>query len=109
LKTGQVLNELRSPNWLGGELGEDDLIAVYEKSHKKIFDSIVKYSRKELVAKHELYPIGEACEFGEWKITELGKERAWREGILLGAHLRHEYRNSASRSRSDDLSSHDEF
>jgi len=74
MKTKLVLQELRT-KWFS-ELNENDSGAVYEKSRKNLFDSIVKYSKKQLVLKGQIFPIGENCEFGKWKITELGLERA---------------------------------
>jgi len=79
VKTKLVLKELRTAKWFA-DLKEDDLAAVYEKSQKNLFDSIVKYSKKQLVLKGQVYPIGENCEFGKWKIAELGLERVRCEG-----------------------------
>ncbi len=79
MKTKLVLQELRSAKWFP-QLNEDDLKAVYEKSRKNLFDSIVKFSKKALVLKTQVLPVGEDCEFGVWKITTIGIERALREG-----------------------------
>jgi hypothetical protein len=79
MRTKEVLEQLKNGHWFE-ELSERDLGAVYEKSHKNLFDSIAKFSRKDLVIKKQLYSIGPECEMGVWKITRSGIERAQKEG-----------------------------
>jgi len=47
---------------------------------KKVTDSILKFSKKHLVLKGQIYSIGPCCEKGTWKITPLGVERMLKEG-----------------------------
>jgi len=42
-------------------------------------DTIVKFSRKHLVLKGQIYPVGVGCKQGVWKATQLGLERVERE------------------------------
>jgi hypothetical protein len=52
-----------------------DLEARYQKSGKKIIDSIIKFAKKHLVLRGEVYALGTLCNRGTWKITPLGLER----------------------------------
>ncbi|MDA4129206.1 MAG: hypothetical protein OK457_00395 [Thaumarchaeota archaeon] len=61
------------------ELTETDLKAVYPESKKKIVETIIKFSRKNLVVKGEIHPLGEET-FGTWRATPKGIERALKEG-----------------------------
>jgi hypothetical protein len=79
MRTKDVLEQLKNGHWFE-ELSESDLRTVYEKSHKNLFDSIAKFSRKTLVTKKELFHIGPEVEMGVWKITRSGIERAQKEG-----------------------------
>jgi len=80
IKTKIVLEEVRSARRFPG-LSEEDLHALNQHSMKRVVDSIIKYSRKQLVLKGQIYPIGENCQVGIWKITNLGVERVLKEGL----------------------------
>jgi len=73
LKTKVVLQRVRR---CFHELGEDDLRARYPKSRQNVVNTIIKFSRKQLVSKKQLYPIGENCELGTWRLTPIGLQRA---------------------------------
>ena len=88
LKTKDVLKRVRKYF----ELGEDDLNARYPKSHQLVVNSIIKFSRKELVSKKQLYPIGEECQLGTWKLTPSGLRRA--RDAAADWQPRYTYRNA---------------
>jgi len=75
VSTGQVLQELQSAKWFG-ELDEDDRQARYETSKRKIVSTVIKYAKKTLAMKGEVFQVGEAGPLGVWKITAKGLERA---------------------------------
>jgi hypothetical protein len=75
--TKVVLKEVEN-RWFR-ELTDIDLKAVYPESKKKIVETIIKFSRKNLVVKGEIYPISEE-NFGTWRATARGIERALKEG-----------------------------
>ena len=75
--TKVVLKEVES-KWFK-ELTELDLKTVYSESKKKIVETIIKFSRKNLVVKGEIYPVSEE-NFGTWRATARGIERALKEG-----------------------------
>jgi hypothetical protein len=77
LQTNVVLMEVAS-TWFK-ELTETDLKAVYRESKKRIVETIIKFSRKNLVDKEEIHPVSEE-NFGTWKATSKGIERALKEG-----------------------------
>jgi hypothetical protein len=79
MTTKSVLHELRNGKWFS-ELRTEDKEVVYEKSRKNALDTILKFSKKSLVIKKQVFPFGEVREVGIWKITESGIERARREG-----------------------------
>jgi len=56
-------------------LSEDDRRACYPESRKKIVDSVIKFARKNLVMKEEIFPAGEKNPIGVWKITPKGAEK----------------------------------
>jgi hypothetical protein len=72
-----VLKEVES-KWFK-ELTVADLKAVYPESRKKIVETIIKFSRKNLFAKGQIHPLREE-NFGTWKATSKGIERALNEG-----------------------------
>jgi hypothetical protein len=79
MPTKAVLHELRCGKWFS-ELKPEDKEVVYEKSRKNVLDTILKFSKKALVVKKQVFPVREASEVGVWKITESGIERARKEG-----------------------------
>jgi len=79
LRTRIVLKDVES-KWFK-ELTATDLGAVYPQSRRKVVDTIVKFSRKTLVEKGQIHPAnGE--NFGIWKATRAGIDRAMKEGGL---------------------------
>jgi hypothetical protein len=60
------------------ELTAADLRAVYPESKKAIVDTKIKFSRKNLVEKGELYPATEET-IGIWKPSPAGVARAQKE------------------------------
>ncbi len=79
MTTKSVLYELRNGKWFS-ELRTEDKEVVYEKSRKNALDTILKFLKKSLVLKKQVFPVGEASEVGVWKITESGIDRARKEG-----------------------------
>jgi hypothetical protein len=75
MQTKTVLQEVKSTRWFD-KLDEDDRNARYPASKRKITDTIVKWSKKNLVAKGEIFPAGDGCPIGVWKITQRGLKRA---------------------------------
>src|ERR1700730_17595858 len=75
--TKVVLKEVEN-KWFK-ELTDIDLKAVYPESKKKIVETIIKFSRKNLVVKGEIHPLREK-NFGTWRATSKGIERALKEG-----------------------------
>jgi hypothetical protein len=61
------------------ELTELDTKAVYPESKKKIVDSIVKFAKKHLIMKGQVFPPSEDHPVGVWWATPLGMERALKE------------------------------
>jgi len=61
-----------------GELTSVDLRAVYPESKKNVVDTVIKFSRKNLVFKGQLYPANEE-NIGIWKPTPAGIARAKEE------------------------------
>ena len=80
MRTSDVLRELRNSEWYGESLRSLDFRGVYPHSHKSIFDTTIKFARKDLTLKRQLFPIGEECKQGWWKLTPLGRERAVCDG-----------------------------
>ncbi|HXQ92831.1 MAG TPA: hypothetical protein VN739_07470 [Nitrososphaerales archaeon] len=78
VQTRTVLQEVRSARWFG-KLDDDDRKARYQGSRRKITDSVIKWSKKNLVAKGEIFPPGDGCQVGVWKITQKGLKRAKEE------------------------------
>jgi len=70
-----VLKEVGSAKWFS-ELDDDDRKARYPKSKKKIVDSVIKFAKKNLVLKGQVFPPGKDAPLGTWKITRKGSERA---------------------------------
>ena len=60
-------------------LSLEDLEARYQKSGKKIVDSVIKFAKKHLVLRGEVYEVGRTCKRGTWQITALGLERMLKE------------------------------
>ena len=69
--TKVVLEEVEN-KWFR-ELTEIDLKAVYPESKKKIVETIIKFSRKNLVVEGEIHPVSEE-NFGTWRATAKGIE-----------------------------------
>jgi len=76
-KTRAVLKEV-STMWFS-LLNDDDRNARYPSSKRKIVESVVKYARKNLVIKGEIFPAGEDKPAGIWRATRRGLERALKE------------------------------
>ncbi|HXQ92931.1 MAG TPA: hypothetical protein VN739_07970 [Nitrososphaerales archaeon] len=71
--TKTVLQEVMSEKWF--KLSDDDLKARYPKSRRKIVSSVIKFSRKNLVIKGQILPVGEEVPIGTWKATRIGLAR----------------------------------
>jgi hypothetical protein len=56
-----------------------DCVARYPFSRKKITDTVVKFSKKNLALKHEVFPVSEEIPLGNWKITQKGLVRVRNE------------------------------
>jgi len=74
MSTKDVIKEV-STKWFDS-LTEDDRRARYPASGKKIIQSIIKFSRKNLVLKRQIFPVGGGRPLGVWMLTPLGVERA---------------------------------
>jgi len=61
------------------QLSATDLQATYPNSGRRIIDSIIKFGRKHLVEKDEVYPIQSDCPMGVWKATPTGLERVLKQ------------------------------
>ncbi|HXQ93388.1 MAG TPA: hypothetical protein VN739_10320 [Nitrososphaerales archaeon] len=77
LKTKYVLHQVKT-NWFK-ELSETDLSGVYQESKKGIVDTVVKYSRKHLIEKGDLFAPSEENPIGTWRATPKGVKRAQSE------------------------------
>ena len=60
-------------------LSFEALEARYQKSGKKIVDSVIKFAKKHLVLRGEAYEVGRTCKRGTWRITPIGLERMLKE------------------------------
>ena len=60
-------------------LSFEDLEARYQKSGKKIVDSVIKFAKKHLVLRSEVYAVDRGCKRGIWRITPIGLERMLKE------------------------------
>jgi hypothetical protein len=60
-------------------LDADDLKAVYPGSKKRVVQTVVKYARKHLIGKGEIFPPSEENPVGYWRATEKGILRAINE------------------------------
>ena len=80
MPTKIVLQEVRGAKWF--QLSEDDLDARYPLSRKEITNSVIKFGRKNLTIKGEIFPAGEGAPIGVWRITIKGIERALKEREL---------------------------
>jgi len=76
VRTDVVLKEVEA-KWFK-ELTTSDLGAVYPESRRKVVDTIIKFSRKNLVEKGQIHPAGEE-NFGIWNVTQAGIDRAMKE------------------------------
>lgn len=76
VRTKFVLEEVKS-KWYR-ELTATDLRAVYSESKKNVVETVIKFSRKNLVEKGQLYPATEDS-IGIWKPTVTGIARAQKE------------------------------
>lgn len=76
VRTREVVSQVKR-EWYKA-LSLDDFTAVYPKSGKRVVDTIIKFSRKHLVLKGQVYSVGVASKQGIWKATQLGLERAGR-------------------------------
>jgi hypothetical protein len=68
-----VIKEVAESGKWFSKLDEDDLAARYENSRRRIVEIVLRYSRKNLVAKGQIYPPG--IRPGIWQITQKGLER----------------------------------
>ncbi|MFI5421097.1 MAG: hypothetical protein ACHQ1H_09035 [Nitrososphaerales archaeon] len=76
-RTAEVLRQVKK-HWFK-ELSDLDLRANYPKSKKRIVDSVIKFGRKHLIGKGELYPPSEENPIGRWRATPAGVKRAQSE------------------------------
>jgi hypothetical protein len=76
-KTAEVLWQVKK-HWFK-ELSDIDLLARYPESKKRIVDSVIKFGRKHLIGKGELYPPSEENPIGRWRATPAGVKRAQSE------------------------------
>jgi len=98
MKTKFVLKKIRREYY--PELSRMDIEAVYAESRKKVFESIVKFAKKHLVEKREIYLAGsDGIEIGIWKPTPKGCERAF----LYGERWQPEFKEYAAFLPSEDL------
>jgi hypothetical protein len=77
ITTAAVLREVKS-KWFT-QLNAEDLRAVYPESKKKVVDTVVKFARKHLVEKGQIYAPDEENPVGTWRATSLGLERVFKE------------------------------
>jgi len=86
LRTRIVLKEVEG-KWFK-ELTTIDLSAVYPNSKRKVVETIIKFAKKNLAGKGEIHPTsGE--NFGIWKATAVGLERAMKaEGKWIPKYVR---------------------
>lgn len=76
MRAGDVLREV--VKWFP-ELTEEDKNARYPESKKKIVPSVVKWSKKNLILRGEIFPPRVANEPGVWELTQKGLARAKNE------------------------------
>ena len=77
IPTAAVLSEVKA-KWFPA-LDADDISAVYLASHKRVVDTVVKFAKKHLVAKAQVYAHGANAPVGIWRATSTGIERAFKE------------------------------
>jgi hypothetical protein len=77
IQASAVIKEV-SMKWFEG-LDENDRKSKYPSSKRRIVESIIKFSKKNLVMKDEVYPLNEGVPLGVWRITKKGMERLARE------------------------------
>jgi hypothetical protein len=124
----QVLSTVRAPSWRNAEIprlevlskspngasttkgvlrqvqrrynfSQKDLAGRYAISGSSVVDTIIKYARKNLVMRNEVFASGVKCTVGEWKITRKGKERALRECSEWAPKYSHYCLDGSSSSR----------
>jgi hypothetical protein len=74
IRTHVVLNEVKT-KWFP-ELTLTDTNAVYPESKKKIVDSVIKFAKKHLIIKGQVFPPSTENPVGIWRITPLGIQMA---------------------------------
>jgi len=74
LPAREVIRLVCDGNRLFTELTDEDLQARYPNSRRKITETRIKYARKNLVLKEEIYPVDEVNNHpsGIWQITAKG-------------------------------------
>jgi len=72
VRASAVINEVRKRF---GLLNADDCKARYPASRKKITETIVKFAKKNLAMKNEVFSVGVEVPLGTWKITPKGIAR----------------------------------
>ncbi|MDA4130445.1 MAG: hypothetical protein OK457_06715 [Thaumarchaeota archaeon] len=77
IRTHVVLQEIKT-KWFP-ELTGTDKSAIYPASRKKIVDSIIKFAKKHLIMKGQVFPPSSENPVGIWRVTSLGIERAQKE------------------------------
>jgi hypothetical protein len=78
VRTSAVLKELKE-NFFK-ELSPVDLGARYPRSRKGVVDTSLKFGRKNLVQRGEVFPVGNSgSPVGIWRICEKGKRRLEKE------------------------------
>ena len=77
VRTRAVLKEVKT-KWFS-ELTPTDNNAIYPESKKKIVDSVIKFAKKHLIIKGQVFPPSVENPVGIWRITSTGIERALKE------------------------------
>ena len=87
LPARKVIEELTSTTrerWFK-ELREEDIQARYPSSRRKIVEITIRYARKNLELKEELYPPSNEHPGGSWEITTKGRMRL-RDWMVRGEY-----------------------
>ncbi len=79
VRTRDALREVSGGVWYP-KLNDDDRRARYSASRKKIVDSVIKFAKKNLVLKGEIYAVDEDQPAVIWRITRKGLLRSAMEG-----------------------------
>lgn len=82
LSAREVIVEILSNGDWFDDLTEDDLQARYPNSRRKIVETRIKFARKNLTLKNQLYPCDETRDhpLGIWQIADDGLDRLKKNG-----------------------------